>query len=108
MPPLNSAASQNAHSRGTKLALDDILWDLDHLPSSSSAAAAGLNEATPLKDTTLPAEPNDVESSLAVSLRLIEASKALLAQADVLDDVQKRMQGSDAGLKDVQGRLLQD
>ena len=106
MPPVNSAASQNAHSRGSKLALDDILWDLDRLPSSSSSAA--LNEATPLEDTTLPAQPNDVESSLAVSLRLIEASKALLAQADVLDDVQKRMQGSDAGLKDVQERLLQD
>jgi hypothetical protein len=105
MPPVNSAASQNANSRGSKLALEDILWDLDHLPSSSSAAAVA---ATPHNDTLLPAEPDDVETSLAISLRLIEASKALLAQADVLDDVQKRMQESEAGLKDVRERLLQD
>jgi uncharacterized protein with WD repeat len=54
------------------------------------------------------ARRHPIETSLAISLRLIEASKALLAQADVLDDVQKRMQESEAGLKDVRERLLQD
>lgn len=100
--PQNASTSSKGKGRATaSLTVEDILSDLSELPRPSPAVASQPVDLA----ADVPSSSESVESSLAISQALIDRSRALLEETNMLDTVHSRMLKVDEALGQVEREL---
>jgi hypothetical protein len=92
----SNTASKGKGRASATLSINELLDDLERLPYPQS------NKQTLVDITEVPASSDSVDSSLRISQHFIDSSRNLLRQAEVLDGLSRRLDGVDAGLKEVE------
>ena len=84
------------------MTLDDILSDLDKMPSQADLHSTSISTSTPYTRLPLPESSESVETSIEISQRFIESSKRVLQDTDALNEVRAELERVDRLLEEVE------